>query len=348
MTVRMLRQKLVDHLGRMRAGITGFAGTRAGRRVRRLVHGLFLVAILGWLFVQMSGIGWERIWQALPRTPWFYVIFAAAYLILPLTEALIYRVSWGFRYIEGIPAFFKKRVYNNDVLGYAGEIYLFTWARRKMNLTDGQVLRTIRDNNIVSSFASTSVAIALLAAFVFTGQIQINNWLIDYNRLHVAMAGIVIVVVVLLAARFRRYLYSLSLKLTVALFAIYVTRLLIANVLQVTQWAVVEPQVPMQTWFTFLAMMIIMDRIPLLPNRDLIFMGIGLQLAAVTAVAPAAMAGMLLVNSVMAKALNLSFMLVSAIVRRRGHPDFPLHVGDGASEPEAPAEKVAVSIAEQE
>jgi hypothetical protein len=123
---------------------------------------------------------------------------------------------------------------------------------------------------------------------------------------------------------------------------------LIANLLQVTQWAVVEPQVPIQTWLTFLSMMIIMDRIPLLPNRDLVFMGIGLQLATVTAVAPAAMAGMLLVNSVMSKGLNLSFMVVSAVVRKRGHPDSPLHGGDGVIDDTARPEEFAVSIAERE
>jgi hypothetical protein len=331
----MTLNEIRDRAAGAKEGFGVFARTRTGRVLGRVGRGVFLAALLTWLFFQLGGIGWDRIWTSLPRTPWFYVIFAVAYLMLPLAETLIYRITWRFPFWRGIPAFFRKRVYNNDVLGYSGEIYLFAWARKRIGLRDGTIARTIRDNNIVSSIASTLVAVGLLAGFVFAGQIQIQNWFIDYSALHVITGIVVALVAFTIAVRFRRYLFSLPLKLTLVILGIHVARLLIANVLQVLQWAVVVPEVPLHTWFTFLAAMIIMDRIPLLPNRDLVFLGIGVQLAHVTAVAPAAMAGMLLVNSVMSKGLNIGLMAASAGLRRRDVDARPVEL---AAEPPAPME----------
>jgi len=83
--------------------------------------------------------------------------------------------------------------------------------------------------------------------------------------------------------------------------------------LQVIQWAVVEPSVPLQAWFTFLAVQIIANSIPFVPSRDLVGVGFAIEVAQATQVPEALIASLMLVHSVMDKTLNLGlFMGVSA------------------------------------
>ena len=93
---------------------------------------------------------------------------------------------------------------------------------------------------------------------------------------------------------------------------------------QVVQWMVVMPEVSLQTWFSFLAVLLVISRIPLLPSRDLIFVGAGIELSRFLDVPPAPIAGMLLVQSVLDKLLNLVlFTLLSRADRDAAPLDAP-------------------------
>jgi hypothetical protein len=303
---------LKHRLSALSARWQAFAASRRGALALRAGRWLFVGGLVLYLVLRLTEIGLGEVLGSLPATPWFYVLFLIAFVQLPFIETLIYRIVWDFPYRRGLVAFFKKRVFNNDVLGYSGEVYLYVWAKHHVRgARDADLLRTIRDTNIISSAASTLVAIGLLAFFVYGRHIDLQAWVGDYTGLEIALALVATIVVGVLAVRFRRYLFSMPPRQAALIFSVHSVRLLIVNALLLAQWMVVIPEVALSTWFTFMAVSIILDRIPFVPNRDLLFFGLGLGMAGSLAIPEAELAGMLLAYNVMAKSLNILFLSLS-------------------------------------
>jgi hypothetical protein len=94
-------------------------------------------------------------------------------------------------------------------------------------------------------------------------------------------------------------------------------RLVAGQALQIGLWAVAMPEVPLRVWFTYAAMSLIISRIPVIPNRDLIFLGAGVGLAGVVNISTAGVASMLVAVTVLNKVLNLGFFAGLSIFNRR-------------------------------
>jgi hypothetical protein len=123
-----------------------FSESQVGQKLLSGLRWLFVGGIVAYLAYELTTIGWGEVARALPVTPWFYVLLLLMYGTLPLTEAVLYGTAWGAQYRDLLPVLFRKRVLNNDVLGYSGEAYFYLWARRETNLGTGTVLRTVKDN----------------------------------------------------------------------------------------------------------------------------------------------------------------------------------------------------------
>jgi len=329
--VKYRNSKRMDRLFRLKESWNHFSGSSNGRAILRAIRWLFLAAILVFLAVQLTRIGWIEIWRSLPTNPLFYVLFLGIYFSLPLTEVLIYRLTWDLRFWSSLPAFIKKRIYNREVVGYSGEVYFMTWVRRNLGVSDREVLETVRDNNIVSSIASTLVALTLLSVFLFESTLGVAELIGDANIYYVAGGGLVLTVLLALAARFRRYLFSMPLKIALLIGGIQVVRLLAGQAMQIGQWEVAVPEVTWQAWFTLAVASIVVTRIPLIPNAELIFVGAGIELSHNMNAPTAPIAGMLLVTGVLGKALN--FILFAALSIRSGRePSRPSSSPNSANE----------------
>jgi hypothetical protein len=291
------------------------ASSESSRRrnvLQKVAHYTFLVAIAGYLIYKMSDIGWAQILVSLPTNPFFYIIFAILFFMLPLAEAFIYRLTWKFSAWKNLHVFIKKRVYNKDVLGYSGEVYLYSWARSNLDIGDWDLLKTIRDNNILSSIASTAIAAILLLVFVSVGSIRVSDLIGQQSTAHIITGGVLVGVLVALAMRFRRKFFSMSLRIALIVLATHAIRLLIANGLQIVMFELAIPEVDLSVWLTFAATSIIISRIPFVPNRDLIMLGAGIELAELLQLSTASITGLFVALSVLGKISNLFwFVLVS-------------------------------------
>lgn len=283
---------------------TQFLKSQRGVRLVKFGNGVIIGAVVILLAIQLTEVGWGNIVRALPADPRFYAILLIVFFLLPLCENLIYQRSWHYPFMSGIGAFIKKRVFNKDVLGYSGELYLYVWARKRLGLPDGQILRTIRDNNIVSSVASTIVAVGVLWLFLSAGQIPTTALLEHRNTILMVGGGVLLVILALVATKWRRYVFAMPAKLAGFAFSVHIIRLLVGNGLHVLQWHIILPDVPISVWITLVSVQIIVTRIPLLPSRDLIFLGIGVELSAAMDVSQAEVAGMILVSSAISKVLG--------------------------------------------
>jgi hypothetical protein len=306
--------KLKYRLARLRVHWDRFSQSPSGQWILWGLRQALTVTVVGYLIYRMSQIGWAEIWASMPRTPWFYVIFAGMYLTLPIFQAIIFGIVWQRSPLDLLPATVKKRVYNKDVLSYSGDLYLYFWARERIReWTDTELLHAIKDNAIVSSVASTIVAFGLLAAFLFSGLVALPDTIAENEILYTVAAIVVAAVLIGVGITFRQSVFGLAGRLLGVLFLLHIARLLVVMTLQILEWEVVVPEVELEIWFTFLSLQIITGRIPFLPSRDLIFMAAGIELAGAVQVSKAAIAGVLGVHSVLDKSINLiMFAAVSA------------------------------------
>jgi len=282
-----------------------FSQSSAGKTVLKGLRWLFVGAVAAYLVYQLSELGWRELWTSLPTTPAFYILLVLMYVTLPVTEAIIYGKAWGLPSRRLLPVLFRKRVLNNDVLGYSGEAYFFLWMQRNSEIARRRILATIKDNMIISSVSSTSVAFLLLAAFFLTGQVQLLEQYLPDTTSTIAAAVAIIIVVVAVGLAFRRAIFSLSASM-LGIFAIgHLARFVFNNGFQVTQWALVIPEVPIGTWITLLSLYIIINQVPLIPARGLFFVSASVELAGPLEVPTAAVASMLLAQNLLDRGLNL-------------------------------------------
>ena len=262
--------------------------------------------------------------QSLPSQPWFYVLFFVLYVTLPVAEVLIYKQVWTFKAWEGFKVFITKKVYNDEVMGYTGEVYLYTWGRKLAGKSDKDVLKNIRDNSIISAVNSNITAFLLIGVLISAGQVNVAELIGNVNYLYVALGIFVTAVLSVLFIRFRKYLFDLPLKTAATIFGIYTVRFAIHHALLMLSWAIVIPDTPISVWFTFLATIIVVNRIPFIPSKDLVFVWFGIELSKMLNMATASVAGMLLVFSALTKITNLIlFTLISLYSDSKELKDLP-------------------------
>lgn len=293
-----------------------FDTSPGGKRVKKGIRRLVIALIVGIIIYQIADIGWREVLGSLPGEPLFYVIFFILYFSLPVTEIFIYRQIWRVKRWKLFRLFLTKRVYNEEVVGYSGEFFLFMQARKFLDEGDKEILKNIRDNNILSAITSNLVAFTLVGILIFTGFINIEELVGDIDWIYIAAGVFILVLLAAVIIQFRRYIFDLPLKKALVIFGIYMTRFLIHHGLIVVQWAVVIPETPISVWLLFLTVVIVVNRLPLLPSRDLVFMWAGIELSKMLNMATASVAGMLLVSSALRKIMNLILFLYLSTVSK--------------------------------
>lgn len=280
------------------------------KKVQKVLRRVVMAALIGIIIYQLFLIGWKEVLRSLPTEPLFYILFLVLYVTLPTAESFIYRQVWLIPKTKLFKTVLTKKIYNDEIVGYSGEFFLFMWARKHLDKPNREILKNLRDNNILSVVTSNFVAISLIAVLVFTDVIDIGELVPNVNLVYVTIAVAIAVIIVILFIQFRKYLFDLPLKKALKILSIYLFRFLLHNSLLVVQWAVVIPHTPLSTWLIFIAITIVVNRIPFLPSRDLVFMWAGIELSRVLNMTTASVAGMLLVSSVLKKCTNLILLFL--------------------------------------
>lgn len=301
-------------LARWRDRVTERLQQGGGGPAVRVLRGLVLVGIILLLVVQLGGVGWNAIWEALPTHPLFYALLVVAYLSLPAAETMIYRRLWGLSMRDTFFACARKRVLNEEVLGYSGEVFYYLWGAKK-GIETGEAFRSVRDANIVSSLMSFLVAGLLVAVMVTVGELDVSGW-IGGQTVYIFAGVIVLAGGIALGLRFRRHVFALGRRDAAHVAGWYLARHLFANAAMIGMWTVAQPSVSLSVWLTFAAILVVIERLPFLPSKDLVFLGAGVELSKTMQVGTASIASMLLVQSASYKVLHVILFLLSTVFLR--------------------------------
>jgi hypothetical protein len=276
---------------------------------------VLVCAFVGWKLYQ---IGWREVLRDLPATPWFYILYFAGYMVLPISEQRIFRLIWD-RPIA-LVALLRKRALNNSVLGYSGDVYFYVWARMNLKLPDRRLVSGIKDSSVLSGIAGTLATLTLVAAFTASGRAGMFGTVMRGHE-RIGLAFIVLAVLAVpLAWRFRRVIFGISGRRAAAVFAIHGGRVLLVMLLQALQWWVAMPEAPATTWLLFLTLQALIGQLPLLPNRELLFLAVSLELSREAGVAATALSALMVASALLKQISNLGTLALTSMMRTPAVP----------------------------
>lgn len=229
-------------------------------------------AILVTVITELRSVDIAQVRTMLPASPAFWLAFAAAYFVGPAADWVIFRWLWRIP-VAGFSALLRKLVGNELLFGYAGELYLYTWARRHTEMTSAP-FAAIKDVAILSAMTANAVTLVLLVlAWPLLSGLNLG---LDGRTLLVSAAIVITISSGVLL--FRNKLFSLPAADLRAVSAIHLARIILATALAALCWHLVLPQVALSWWLLLATLRMLVSRLPLLPNKDIVFAGLAVFL----------------------------------------------------------------------
>ena len=236
----------------------------------------------------LLGSGLAGLGRAVPHDPRFWITFAALYMSLPTGDYIIFRRLWNVP-VGGLAALIKKRIANEVVLGYSGEAYFYAWARARSRMVAAP-FGAVKDVSILSAIAGNAITLAMvILALPFAGR------LLSHDQLWKVLGSTALIFATSLPfLLFSKRVFTLPRAELWWVFGVHCLRLVAGSVLIALAWHWALPAVPVAMWLLLAAARLLVSRLPLLPNKDLIFanvavllIGQGLALSALVALTAA-------------------------------------------------------------
>jgi hypothetical protein len=244
----------------------------AGSAALRWIGPVISLGIFGAVLYQLRDLQLGSVAAMLPRTPLFWLAFAAYYLATPAFDFLIFRRLWGLP-AAGFGALTRKFVGNEILMGYIGEVHFYSWARSRLKMVAAP-FGAVKDVAILSAVMGNIVTLAVLAAaYPFLHVLHIG---VAPKTLVAAVAITLGSSLVLLMVRGR--VLTLGQKDLAFVAAAQLGRVAVTALLPALLWHLALPQVAIGWWILLAAIRLLLSRLPLLPNKDLVFAGVAILL----------------------------------------------------------------------
>ena len=303
------KESALHDVGRLRsAGAVdpGWAGqdpvaAPGTRGLLRWVGPIVSLAIVVAAAYHFRGSDLSRVAALVPRSPWFWLVFIAAYFTQPIMDFVIFRRLWRIP-AAGFTALVRKYISNEVLLGYSGELYFYTWARRRASapggpegaIATGAPFGAIKDVTILSALVGNAVTLVMFVIAYPT-----------LEKLNVGLSGKTLLtsIAVLLGSSlvvmvFRGRVFSLPRADLRFVGGVQLVRVLGATGLLALMWSLVLPSVPFVYWLMLTSLRLLISRLPLMPNKDVVFSGVAVLIVGTNSgIAPlmVMMAGLLII-----------------------------------------------------
>ena len=248
---------------------------RGRREWAHWIGGLISIGILAAVLWQWRQLGEAPLGSLVPASPIFWLAFLAYYLAAPIAEWIIFRRLWRLP-IAGLVPLLRKKVSNELLLGYVGEVYFYSWARRQSHITTAP-FGAIKDVAILSAVAGNLVALLLLlGAPLVTGLLTEVDLSLSARALAISVAFVSVTSMAVLFLR--RHVLSLPPRELAFVMAVHVVRIALSIGVLALMWHLALPGVPLLWWFLLSLLRQIVSRLPFVPNKDVVFAGVAIFL----------------------------------------------------------------------
>ena len=235
------------------------------RRWPMVLGAIVTIAMVAGLARELLGSGLAGLSRAVPHNPLFYLAFALLYLAPPVGDFVIFRRLWGIP-LSGLVALLKKRIANDVVLGYSGEAYFYAWARQRSHMVAAP-FGAVKDVTILSAIAGNAVTLAMIAI-----ALPLGAGLLTPAQLYtVETSAAIIFAMSLPFLIFSRRVFALPRRTLWWVFMVHCIRLVSGTVFLAFAWHFALPTVSIGMWLILGAARLLVSRLPLVPNKDLLF-----------------------------------------------------------------------------
>lgn len=235
------------------------------RRWPMVVAGLLTVLMIVGLGRELFGEGLHALRLSVPTNPLYYLAFALFYLGPPTFDWIIFRKLWRLP-LDGLSALFKKRVANEVIVGYSGEAYFYAWARERVKMV-ASPFGAVKDVTILSAMAGNAITLAMLAITLPMAKGLFSPAMFDT----VAWSAVAVIATSLPFLVFSKRVFSLPNPTLWWVFGMHCLRLCFGSVMIALAWHWALPDVSIAMWLFLAAGRLLVSRLPLLPNKDLLF-----------------------------------------------------------------------------
>jgi hypothetical protein len=244
----------------------------AVRRWPAILGAVLTMAMVVGLGRELLGDGLSGLEDAVPRDPRFYLCFALLYMSPPTGDYVIFRRLWRVP-IAGLAALIKKRIANEVVFGYSGEAYFYAWAREHARDVAAP-FGAVKDVSILSAIAGNAITLAMIAV-----ALPLGRGLLTVDQFKTVLGSAAVVVATSLPFLiFSKRVFSLPRPTLWWVFGIHCIRLLVGSTLIALAWHFALPDVTVGMWLFLSAGRLLVSRLPLLPNKDLVFANVAILL----------------------------------------------------------------------
>jgi hypothetical protein len=257
--------------------IADLMASRGGRIALQIIRWAIPIALLFFLGKKLSQLGWTEIWTARPASLIFYVFLVLQFFLQPWGDYFIYRNLWGK---TGLPmtVLLRKRFLNAAMFDYSGELYFYFWAQRKLTIPHRALVHAIKDSNLLSGGAGLLMVWLTLLALLAGGGFQLPQVAMDHRWLDILVGTVPLILCAALVLGHRK-LTVLSRAQIFQTFAIHFLRSLSVLAVEFAMWEVSGALPTAIACLQFVALRLIVTRLPLVPNKDLVFVGAGIAAA---------------------------------------------------------------------
>lgn len=234
-------------------------------RIASLVGLVLTLATIAMIIVAARELSLQAIMAMLPTRPLFWIAFALLYMLVPLSEWVIFHRLWGIP-ASGIVALTRKYAANEVVLGYLGEAKFYTWARQNVRLETAP-FGAIKDVAILSAMVGNVVTLALL---VMTWPL-LRTSAIGLDLRSTVMSLAVVLGSSILILVLRSKLFSLPRTELKFISLVHLVRVVAFVVLTAFVWHLALPGLDSSAWLLLATLRMLVTRLPLIANKDLVF-----------------------------------------------------------------------------
>lgn len=284
---------------------------RAGRRWTRYIAPAFSLLLLVAVAWQFRRLDLPNLRALMPSGIGFWLAFLIYYFMSPATEWLIFRRLWHIP-ASGFVALVRKLVSNEILMGYVGELYFYTWARRNAHIAAAP-FGAIKDVTLLSGLVGNAVTLVMVivAAPLF------GSFRLGMPSRTLVGSAIVVLAISLGVLLLRKRLFTLPRNELWRIAGLHLARIVTTTIVAALSWHFLLPDVALSWWLLLGTLRLLVSRLPLVPNKDVIFAGLASFLVGNDAQIAAAMA--LMAALILAMHLGLGAMLAASDLAHRKH-----------------------------
>ncbi len=277
----------------VQALLAAWSEKRWVRLSAHLLRWLIPIALLGFIGWRLSGLGWREIWQARPASLVFYLLLVGQFFIQPLGDLLIYRNLWR-PHAPPFAVILRKRFLNSAIFDYTGEVFFFLWAQKTLKLPKRMIVHAIKDSNVLSAGAALTMVWLIALALLLLGGLRIPRMFESHGWFYVLVGSLPFFLCATLFFAHRK-VTALSRRQIAQTFGIHFLRCLLVLTVEFGLWMFSGALPTAVACLQYVALRLVVTRLPFVPNKDLVYVGVGIAAAGMADVAVTPVATVLVV-----------------------------------------------------